>query len=109
MHTKMDPVVKARWVTALRSGAYKQGCGLLRTASDNFCCLGVLCNLHAEDHPEIAAEQTSPTAYMGLVGMPPAAVTNWAQLNTVDAMLLAKKNDHGATFDEIARYIERNL
>lgn len=29
------------WVRALKSGAFKQGTGALRTLDDEFCCLGV--------------------------------------------------------------------
>lgn len=39
---KMDPELKARWLTALRSGQYKQGQGKLRSGDECFCCLGVL-------------------------------------------------------------------
>lgn len=40
----MNPEVKALWVTALRSGEYQQGQGVLRR-NDHYCCLGVLCEL----------------------------------------------------------------
>ena len=40
-----------KWVKALRSGDYKQGHGRLRT-DDTFCCLGVACDLYAQEHPE---------------------------------------------------------
>lgn len=36
------------WVPALRSGKYKQGRGQLRSANDEFCCLGVACDLLIE-------------------------------------------------------------
>lgn len=41
---KLDPVVKAKWVAALRSGKYKQGTGRRKTmagGSPTYCCLGV--------------------------------------------------------------------
>lgn len=40
----MNQVVKEQWLRALRSGAYQQNRGALRTG-DQFCCLGVLCDL----------------------------------------------------------------
>lgn len=56
---RMDPAVKAQWLTALRSGEYKQTGGTLkgRTLDDDgyatgpvgFCCLGVLCDVVAPD------------------------------------------------------------
>jgi hypothetical protein len=46
----VDKKLKTKWVAALRSGKYKQGCGQLKTVSvkpdgskkELFCCLGVL-------------------------------------------------------------------
>lgn len=48
----MNPDVKARWVAALRSGDYQQWTGRLRLpadGTDEFCCLGVLCDISAGD------------------------------------------------------------
>jgi hypothetical protein len=52
---RMDPTVKAYWLTALRSGEYPQTSGKLHRAAtvgvnvdpepEGFCCLGVLCRL----------------------------------------------------------------
>lgn len=50
----MKKEIAMRWIEALRSGKYMQGKGRLRSFYDEFCCLGVLCNLHAIEHPEIA-------------------------------------------------------
>lgn len=33
------------WIESLRSGKYKQGYGLLRDINDNYCCLGVACDI----------------------------------------------------------------
>lgn len=44
----MDAGIKADWLTALRSGEYKQGKGYLKNeviGSPQYCCLGVLCEL----------------------------------------------------------------
>ena len=43
---KLDPVDKANWVAALRSGKYRQTMSVLRrrtisTGNESFCCLGV--------------------------------------------------------------------
>lgn len=40
--------IKERWIAALRSGGYPQDREQLRS-SEGYCCLGVLCDLHAED------------------------------------------------------------
>lgn len=41
---KIENDVK-EWVKNLNSGKYKQGTHLLRDKRDNFCCLGVLCDI----------------------------------------------------------------
>jgi hypothetical protein len=38
-----------KWITALRSGQYKQGLSYLRTSGGNHCCLGVLCDVLPEE------------------------------------------------------------
>lgn len=46
----MKPNIKARWLTALRSGEYQQGMNFLNNITkDQYCCLGVLCELAVED------------------------------------------------------------
>lgn len=50
----MKKKIAKMWADALRSGDYKQGIGRLRNEHNHFCCLGVLCNLHAIHHPNIA-------------------------------------------------------
>lgn len=44
----MNKRIKTKWIRALRSGKYEQGKGSLKDGS-NFCCLGVLCDLHAKE------------------------------------------------------------
>ena len=47
--TKMDPVLKERWIAALLSGGYEQGRSALRREDPvhghTYCCLGVLADL----------------------------------------------------------------
>lgn len=117
----MNKEVKKKWVAALRSGKYKQGHGMLRKNKGNdarFCCLGVLCNLHAEAHPEIAAKQTSRAKYMGRNDFLPEAVKKWAGLKRVNPevdvgerylLSLAELNDQGRDFKFIADVIEEQL
>ncbi len=37
--------IQTKWLEALESGNYKQGQGVLRSSTDEYCCLGVLCEL----------------------------------------------------------------
>lgn len=53
----MNKQIKAEWVAALRSGEYKQGVQLLRQG-DQFCCLGVLCDLHRKAHQNKGEDDT---------------------------------------------------
>ena len=44
----MNKDLKKRWIAALKSGDYKQGRSRLNQ-NNQFCCLGVLCDLLADD------------------------------------------------------------
>ena len=123
----MKTDIKKIWVEALRSGKYKQGYTLLRDSKNNFCCLGVLCNLHAQAHPEIAAKQKDPNSYLKENGILPRAVMKWAGLpNNCGAQVeingitdyLTAHNDgvvfygddmKSSTFKQIAKAIEKQL
>jgi hypothetical protein len=41
----MKREIAHKWINALRSGKYKQGRNVLRNQNDEFCCLGVLCDI----------------------------------------------------------------
>ena len=42
--------LQEKWLTALESGEYTQARGMLRDSEDNFCCLGVMCDIVQPDH-----------------------------------------------------------
>lgn len=124
----MDKKTKKQWVAALRSGEYKQGSGKLRqqavddngdytAAKQEFCCLGVLCDL-VEPNQWMQKEHSWANGRSGNpddTGMPrdglqkklgldkPASRSNGS--NTI-AEKLAQLNDDGHTFEEIANWIE---
>jgi hypothetical protein len=118
----VNPDVKARWVTALRSGEYAQGRGRLRqlgaAGGTLHCCLGVLCELAAA---EGVAEYryglfygTSTQVETGFGGVLPYDVKEWAGLTSadplVDGRLLSVWNDgERLSFEAIAEKIERYL
>ena len=107
-----------KWVDALRSGKYKQGKNALRTENDEFCCLGVLedvmgtpCvkggiglvqtirgNKYAYHHSktDFSIGVLTRKTYEDL------KITNRGQTKLIDM------NDSGASFDEIADFIENN-
>ena len=109
----MKPEIAKLWVDALRSGDYKQTQSKLRKGN-SFCCLGVLCNLHALAHLEIAAHQKLKHEYMGQDQELPDKVRIWAGLQgsigEIEGQLsLAEKNDGGCGFREIADLIEKHV
>lgn len=120
-NNKMRPSIKKKWVAALRSGDYKQGRDQLRNEQNEFCCLGVLCNIHAQEHKRIAARQPNPLLYMGEREQLPLEVEKWAGLEgqfdgmmfdkvTQEFFCLVELNDFDQlSFDEIADVIERSL
>ena len=116
----MNKEIKAKWVAALRSGDYKQTKGQLRNVNNQFCCLGVLCNLHAQAHPEIAAKQTDANWYMDEEAILPDEVMAWSEVNTRNGLFaggtglnglgtLASLNDAGTSFADIAKIIEKHF
>lgn len=103
----MDEQIKKQWVEALRSGKYKQGREYLRTelskGTYNYCCLGVLCDIKDEC---IWNSQYYNYPYMEF---PCYTILDWAKLDSNTAQDLADMNDSGASFEEIADWIETNL
>lgn len=130
----MDAEVKQRWVAALRSGEYLQDAGYLHNRG-GYCCLGVLCdveNVVVWDDPFIDVEgkfnvadydTLPPVDYQvrfGLADAPSSELREAANKFVEDgdfllgvpdsvAMLLAAMNDNGASFEQIADFIETHL
>lgn len=121
----MNPDIKNLWLTALRSGDFRQGKRKLRSSNDDYCCLGVLCELAVQNNV-IPAPQLSPNndryVYDGSGGILPDSVKEWAELDSNSPMVtastsgvynvrntLAYFNDDDVPFTEIADIIERNL
>lgn len=124
--TRMDPTIRTRWVTALRSDDYRQGRGLLARRDDagwTFCCLGVLCELAVADGVVTRATACSCGSahnhvdeadrhwYAGCDTQLPAAVARWAGLSSanpvVDGVDLATYNDGHNAFDLDGVHVER--
>lgn len=109
----MKQAIAKKWVKALRSGEYQQGQGQLRDG-DQFCCLGVLCNLHAQSHKAFARTQKFPDEYDREAAYPSEMVRKWAGIDTYNGWIpnldqsLAAFNDEGFDFNEIADLIEKH-
>ena len=106
----MDQRVKKLWIDALRSGDYKQGRECLRTNDNEFCCLGVLCDLYGKENkvdwdPEDGGSRT----FYKQISFLPNKVKDWADFETIENLtgILVEMNDQKMnSFWKIADYIE---
>lgn len=136
----MNAEIAKKWVAALRSGEYKQCRGRLQRTDDQpgvtgFCCLGVLCDLYAQEtktghwraSTEIAGvvfdtgvqyvdTPSAGSAWSGTVL--PLPVQRWAAMRDAGGLVcgaggtttaLAEMNDEGQSFEQIADYIETHV
>ena len=129
----MNPEIKSKWLSALRSGEYEQARGgLMRIMRRNFetgkidvgfCCLGVLCDLASQesvcrwqDMGAVVNDQFGRAIFNG--DSLPGPVMKWAGLDSVDPAIpfpvegksLSVLNDtHQLNFHRIAALIEEHL
>lgn len=110
----MNARIKKLWVKALRSGKYKQGIGQLRrdNGEPKFCCLGVLCDIHAKTRQGQTWNEDG--SYDDEDSDLPLSVVEWAELDSSDPVLGTKRrasqiNDAGESFEYIAKLIEKRL
>lgn len=117
----MNQAVAELWAKALPN--YKQTRKRLRIG-DNFCCLGVLCELAAEAGviPKAVVDTPSATrgseiyGYCGRTNYLPREVQDWAGMAASDGgwkdingePSLVDMNDKGAPFASIANFITNN-
>src|SRR4051812_403851 len=102
-----DEALKTRWIEALESGQYEQGRHCLRH-KNQFCCLGVLCDLMEPEGWEHPFDDLGRCEHRGCNTMPDfdmaSSVVNFDSLGR-----LAQMNDEGSSFVEIADHIRRNF
>ena len=107
-YPKLPAEFKKKWVAALRSGEYKQGMGLLKGEDWNggpfsYCCLGVACEVAGcknIDGPFIR----KGAGIRGITKLPKILIGDDGLPDK-----LAKMNDFGKSFKQIANWIEKNL
>lgn len=109
----------AAWVHALESGKYQQGQGLLRDGDDQFCCLGVACDIvrdHLGDwevYPAVgvkptwafAARENKTWAVSQSRSDLPSVVREHYGLSNERQHELIALNDNGAPFSAIAALV----
>lgn len=131
---KLKPEVKQKWLQALRNGSYRQGQHVLRTPHDEYCCLGVLCDLVQPEqwrdigetfwwddnsnqkirsvgysHGEFLSRDVAFPA-MDLLDSLIDDLSPLERVSFIDQCRnLAWMNDDGKSFAEIADYIEANF
>jgi hypothetical protein len=109
----MDTKLKAEWIAALRSGKYKQGRLFLRDSEDNYCCLGVLCEVAGEVAIANAANSVgidganSAYCYRDTYGTLSSTMLREVGMSANLMSKLIDMNDvERCSFDTIADYIE---
>lgn len=102
----MDAKLKAKWLRGLRSKKYRQTQTCLRHRGA-FCCLGVLADIQGakwiNGSPIINGDDDHRQG--GAILLPKFA----GGLQKAPQTTLAKMNDQGKSFAEIADYIERRI
>jgi hypothetical protein len=102
----LDPELKKKWVEALRSGKYRQGYGYLRYVTDEFCCLGVLCDIYDKT---LWIRNAWNYFYKYQVGTIPGEIADKIGITIDEQSALITKNDRPEDFSGIADFIERYM
>lgn len=105
----MHADTKAKWCAALRSGDYQQGRRVLCDNEGKMCCLGVLYDIvngNWSESPHGKQYKRTDKGWHGYLG---ADLLRSLDITNEQEEDLVVKNDTGATFNEIADWIEQNL
>jgi len=104
---------QTKWLAELRSGKYLQGDTDLRSKDDEYCCLGIACELF--EVPRNLSQSGERYEYDGHSATAPsevvAALALYSELGSSqprDIDSLAGLNDSGKTFEEIADLVEKD-
>lgn len=117
---KMNPEIKEKWLTALRSGDYVQGKGCLcrveEDGSKTYCCLGVLTDLYIQEMGLGWGRGVSYLHFDGEAVLPPS-VMNWSSVSDSGLFYseegekgeLTTVNDASDNFDKVIQIIEEKF
>ncbi len=107
----MNKAAKKRWVTALRSGDYKQGFDAMLADDGTFCPLGVLCDIEIDGDWE--PDDRAPGLLWKIHGafmFPPVGLRMRLGLISSAMNMVSRLNDAAKlSFPQIADHIEREL
>jgi hypothetical protein len=102
---KLPKAFKNKWLKALRSGDFQQANGYLYDKyTDSYCCLGVAAKLCGVSHFGGSCFIIPKSGLRGIDKVPSLLVGDSGIPDD-----LARMNDKGHDFEEIADYIETNL
>ena len=105
----MNKDYKEKWLEALRSGNYVQGCGQLKSYNNEFCCLGVLCDVVSKNNEIFKWDGIK---FDGIYGYLSHNIMNIVGISFNEQQYLSDMNEsikQKRTFKDIAKYIEENL
>lgn len=108
----MNTKIRNEWADLLESGKYIQGEGGMKIIGDDreifHCCLGVLCEIHAEETGVAwRARFSDAYSYLGHSGYLPLGVSAWSGLSQDNQLRLSGLNDGGTSFPEIAKEVRK--
>lgn len=112
----MDPIIKEKWLTALRSGEFQKGIGALKRrlpeGKFSHCCIGILCEVVDPDgfqENELLLHNPIPFRKTA-IGCPDTDFLESVQISDRAVDRLIRMNDgEGYSFLDIANRIQENL
>ena len=113
--------IKQKWIDALATATYKQGREVLRN-KDEFCCLGVLCDIYSKETGvewKLLDDVSETMEIERCVSYLPIEVEKWAGLDSHNPMvkieslgtfsLIWVNDSFNYTFPQIAELIREQL
>lgn len=102
--------IKRDWCKALRNNSYRQGKGKLRKG-DQFCCLGVLCDIIDKTKWKIINNINKLYNYEGADNNEflTHSLRKRVGLSFFQMNMLMRLNDSGKSFEYIANVIEKQI
>ena len=104
----MNQQIKQKWVDALNSGEYEQQrLGQLHNP-DGWCCLGVLCDIYAQEkgidwEDYDYSESNSPAYILGSSEFLPPVVAEWAEFEPHESN--GENRDVMILFNDVPHYL----
>lgn len=107
----MEAELKKKWIDALNN--YSQCIGQLRDCDNNYCCLGVLCDIsnYGEWEDKGNGDYRYRESQYGNCNDErlPLGMVDSIGLDLDDEEVLINMNDSGCSFKEIGEWIDENV